>query len=152
MKVSENFVLQEFICPEIYNAWGEKSIQFIDFNIIMFAQRLRDKYGKPLVINNWHTGGKYKDSGLRRFNSKTGAKMSQHRFGRAVDIKILLANGTIDPKGGERLREFVKKNYLGMFSDIITTIEADTEGWLHADCRYTGKASLLIVPNPNIAQ
>jgi hypothetical protein len=34
--------------------------------------------------------------------------------------------------------------------DLITTIEDDTDTWLHIDCRWTFDSdTLFIVPNPN---
>ena len=56
------------------------------------AQGIRDYFGKPVTINNWHNLGKYEQSGFRRNNTLVGSKYSQHKFGRAIDIKITGVN------------------------------------------------------------
>jgi hypothetical protein len=147
MKLTKNFSLQEFVPPAMYKKWGDKSVQFIDMRIVYFAQALRDNLGMPIVINNWHTGGQYKESGLRAFNTPTGASMSQHKFGRAVDLKISDSKGVIRNDSGAILRKHVQDNW-DKYKQWITTTEADTDSWAHFDCRYTGQDTLLIVPMP----
>ncbi|MEZ5195108.1 MAG: D-Ala-D-Ala carboxypeptidase family metallohydrolase [Bacteroidales bacterium] len=139
MKVSANFILQEFIDPDIYMLRGDKSVELIDSSIIFIAQFFRDYFGQPIVINNWHDGGEYKESGLRKFLTKTGSAFSQHKFGRAVDMKIQ----DVDPE--EARREIVREwEYFKMSG--MTTIESGTPTWLHVDCSFTGIDELLIVP------
>lgn len=138
MKVSDNFVIQEFVPPEIYSIYGSKSIWFIDPDMIAVAQKLRDDLGKPITINNWHTGGQYKNSGFRMPDTLVGGKLSQHKFGRALDIKV---------KGmsAESVREYIRENYY-LYDEVITTIEKDTPTWVHIDKRWTGLNGLLEVP------
>ena len=57
MKVSKDFVIEEFVPEEIYQQFGDKSIWFIDPKIIRIAQFFRDRYGLPITINDWHNGG-----------------------------------------------------------------------------------------------
>lgn len=146
MQVSEHFILQEFVPKFIFDKWGEKSIQFIDFRIVLFAELLRQNMEQPIIINNWHKVGTYQESGLRAFTSKTGASMSQHKFGRAIDVKLLNNSGNIiDKHSGAILRTHVFENY-ALYKHLITTTEADTGSWAHFDCRYTGIDNILIVP------
>jgi len=147
MKLTTNFSLLEFIPQTIYKKWGDKSVQFLDMRIVHFAQAVRDNLKMPIVINNWHLGGKYQESGLRAFNTKTGASMSQHKFGRAVDLKIADGKGGVRSDSGEILRKHVQDNW-DRYKQWITTTEADTDTWAHFDCRYTGMDTLLIVPMP----
>lgn len=145
MEVSKNFVLQEFIYPKIFEDEGVKCIRYIDERIVKAAQIIRDYVGVPVTINNWHTGGNFTMSGLRPFNSKVGAKMSQHKFGRAIDVKVQAMNG-------EEMRDVIKKLFaIGSLKGLVTTIEDDTDTWLHLDCRWVENPNeLLIVPNPNL--
>lgn len=147
MQVSNHFILQEFVPKAIYDKWGEKSIQFIDFRIVDFAELLRQNIARPIVINNWHKGGIYQESGLRAFASKTGASMSQHKFGRAIDPKLLDDKGNIHKNSGAILRTHVFDHF-DLYKHLITTTEADTGSWGHFDCRYTGMDNILIVPFP----
>lgn len=139
MNVSKNFILKEFIDPELYMLRADKSIELIDPRIIGIAQFFRDYFGQPITINNWHKGGGYKESGLRRFLTKTGAKFSQHKFGRAIDMKIQ----DVDP---EEARQEIRKHWDKFKTCGMTTIEDGTPTWLHVDCRYTGTDTLLIIP------
>ena len=133
MKVSENFDLREFIPKDIYEAFGDRSIMFLDKRIIDIVQALRDITGKPVTINNWHTDGKYSESGYRKPDTKTGAKYSQHKFGRAADVKV----AGMTPKD---VVDIILKNQK-FFVDLgLTTIEnvEHTPSWTHLDCRWTG--------------
>lgn len=143
IQVTPNFYLDEFIDPSTYAARGDKSIVLMDHRIIIFAQWLRETLGKPITINNWATGGQYRESGLRVFNTTTGAKWSQHKFGRAIDIKCA---GATPKQVLSVIKEY--ENYL-IQRQICTTIEntSFTPTWLHCDCRFTGLDKILIV-NP----
>lgn len=143
VKISEDFYLDEVIPPEIYSARGERSIALMDDRILKGLQLLRTYARVPFVINNWQTGGKFHESGLRLHNTRTGAKWSQHKFGRALDIK---------PKGMTIRQLFaILKAHEDEFvsQGLITTVENIdyTLTWLHIDCRNTGLNELLIV-NP----
>jgi hypothetical protein len=139
MRVSLNFVLEEFVDPGTYKRYGEKSIWFIDPKVINIAQLLRDLTGSSVTINNWKVGGSYSLSGLRPFKS-IGAKMSQHKFGRGIDVKI---------KGWtpEDIHELIKDNWVLFKKEGLTVIEdvSLTPSWTHLDCRFTGLDYLLIV-------
>lgn len=87
-KVSEHFDIREFVDPETFKELGEKSIDKIDKRLVGIAELLRAKTGKPVTINNWHTGGQYHESGLRNPNTSTGAKKSAHKEGKATDNKV----------------------------------------------------------------
>lgn len=142
-RLTDNFYLDEFVCPGIYSQYGSRSVYFLDARIVTGMQFIREQIGKPIHINNWWDGGPLDERGLREFKTKTGAKFSQHKFGRAVDSNIV---GT----SVKDYFEFVMKHekYL-IENQLITTIEniSFTKTWLHCDCRYTGLDHILIV-NP----
>ena len=134
--ISANFKIQEFVPKEIYDVYGDRSIMFIDKRIIDIVQALRDISGRPIVINNWHTsspGNKYNESGYRKPDTKTGAKYSQHKFGRAADVKV----SGMNPKDVVNL---ILKNEMYFVNLGLTTIEnvEHTPTWVHLDCRWTG--------------
>lgn len=139
--INEYFFLDEFIPPEIYSVRGAKSISLMDNRIIEGISLLRKYAGVPFVVNNWASGGNRDESGLRLPNTRTGAKWSQHKYGRAVDIV---------PKGMTVRQLFaILKAHEDEFvsKKLITTVENvnHTLTWLHVDCRYTGLNELLIV-------
>lgn len=142
MKVSANFKLHEFIDPDTFQLFGNKAIWFIDPRLIAVVQRIRELLGVSVTINNWATGGSYKLSGFRPPASKTGAKYSQHRFGRGADLK---AKG-LTP---DQVLQVINYNWAELNALGLTTVEgtAHTPTWLHIDLRVTDGDELLIV-NP----
>jgi hypothetical protein len=135
MKLTDHFFLQEFVPPEIYSVYGVNSQWFIDRGLVLSVEQLRVDLAKPITINNWHTGGSYKNSGFRTPDVTVGGKLSQHRFGRAMDLKI---HGMHPEEVRAYLRIYFEKYG-------ITTIEKDTPTWVHIDKRYTGLNFLLEV-------
>lgn len=139
-KVSDNFYLDEFVDPETYKAWGNKSIWFIDPKVIRIAQLLRDLVGAPVTINNWWDGGQYKLSGLRPLDANIGAKLSQHKFGRGIDVKVK----GMKPNEVHELITY----HLSDFQEVgLTTMEHVnlTPTWTHLDVRTTIQDELLMV-------
>jgi len=78
-KLTRNFSLEEFKCPEAGLPTGE-----VLSNIKILAEQLqviRDALGKPMhIISGWRSPSYNKRIG--------GAKESQHQFGKAADIKV----------------------------------------------------------------
>lgn len=142
MKVSKNFELEEFINKNTFLQYGSGSLKFIDNRIISIAQFLRDNFG-GLTINDWHKGGHYNESGLRDFDTSTGAKFSQHKFGRAIDCKF--SDYTV-----QQVYTKILANPKKFIDAGITTLEdiSATPTWLHVDCRTTGKINDLTVVQP----
>jgi hypothetical protein len=115
---------------------------------IMFDERLlrvidniRAEFGSkahPMVINDWSWGGAYQFSGWRSPGCSTGATLSQHKFGRAVDMK---PSGNVTAK--EIRADIINWQYLPEWKDI-GGFEMD-KNWLHIDVRardMNGKINL----------
>lgn len=81
-----SFDIRELVPPSIYSRLGEDAWDLLNENALRSLQTLRDKFG-PIVVNNWHSGGAYKESGLREANTSTGAPKSAHKRGEAFDCK-----------------------------------------------------------------
>lgn len=88
IKATKSFYQDEFTFPG-----GDFSK--VDPKLVVIAQWVRDTLGLPVTINNYATGGQYKESGLRDINTKTGAKKSAHKplqehggLCKAIDIKV----------------------------------------------------------------
>lgn len=81
-----NFELRELVPPSVYKRLGEKAWTLLNEDALRSLQAVRDKFG-PIVINSWHVGGSFTESGLREPESKTGAKNSAHKRGMAFDCK-----------------------------------------------------------------
>lgn len=149
--LTPNFFLDEFIDPSIYAERGARSRELLDYRIPIAAQAVydacREDYGDSfhgLLINTWANSKrkvKRRESGLRQFNTRTGAKWSQHKYGRACDFQPL--GITIQ----QLFNAIKKREKFFIERQLITTIEnlKWTPTWLHIDCRFTGLDRFLIV-------
>jgi len=124
------FALNEVVYPGAIQARGEKAWELMDDRILRGADWLREKFG-PCVINGKFGGKGFTESGLRDPFTKIGAPFSQHKFGRALDLKFLKVSVT-------EVYDYIIRNPGEARANGITTVEdiRDTKGqWLHIDCR-----------------
>ena len=140
IKLSDHFYIDEVIPKEVYMQFYEKSVQFLDPRLAQMIEGIRNYFNVPITINNWFTGGDRHESGFRLPDTKTGVRLSQHKFGRAADL--------VFPKGTdyEKIRQTIRDKYDTFRKMGISTIEKDTNTWLHIDCRQTGMDKLYEVP------
>ncbi len=133
----KHFILQELVGPAIYKARGERAWELLQVPLLVTLDQLREKFGST-TVNNWHAGGAYSESGLRDFDTATGAKWSMHKFGGAADCKF---KGVTPAEVGA---------YILAHQDEfpqLTTIEdpRDTPSWTHVDCRNHSNAGIWVV-------
>ena len=123
------FALNELVPPHILAERGERAWALMDDRILRGADWLREKFG-PAIINGKFGGKVFTESGLRDPFTTTGAKWSQHKFGRAVDMKFLKVTA-------KEVYDYIIRNPNEARENGITTLEdiAFTGTWLHADCR-----------------
>jgi len=166
----EHFELYELVYPEVYDQYAKMNKLHLVWGVLdryalWTIDQLRKIYG-PCTINNWYQktdkgytirkgSGVFSESGLRRADTDTGSVLSQHKFGRAFDLKFR------DIPAPEVVKEMDK---LGLFrsgswrSDpdtkydafrYLTTIERSLNGvpcsWLHIDTRLytTGNGAVI---------
>src|SRR3989304_5335996 len=143
MKVSKNFIIQEFVPQSVYTQFGDKSIWFVDINLINLAQAVRDFFGATVTINNWHSKGTLQNRGYRIPLSEEGGKISKKMIGRAVDISFKDLTVT------EAYDKILKNEKLFM-SFGLTTLEdiLYTKTWLHLDIRNTGLIDKILIVKP----
>jgi hypothetical protein len=128
-----HFKAYEFVPPEVYAELGRDALHFlVDVRTLITADQLRDFFGVPVLINDWYwkkkqgvPSRKWKTQrGYRPPKSRTGARWSQHRFGRALDATVVGVSAT-------EVRDIVV-NHPSVFP-YVTRVE-DKVNWLHADC------------------
>ena len=127
---SKYFDVREWVDEKIWMQRNVKAAQMVDPVIVRIADLFREKAGQPVYINTWHTGGHFVASGFRAVWEKQGGKLSQHRCGRAVDLKVNGMN-SVDMLG------IVMRNlpeFLALGLTVIENVEK-TPTWLHLDCR-----------------
>jgi hypothetical protein len=144
MYICKYFKLEELIYPELFTAYKNRQnilYNALDDRILRAADAIREFIATPITINNWHTGGNFKESGLRNMATTTGAALSTHKFGRGLDLKFN------SPKWNpEKLREYMKSigcfeaGFLNRTDDEakpflnMTRIEwMDNMTWFHMD-------------------
>lgn len=162
IKVSDNFFLDEFICPCIYHDRQEKSIEHIDNRLIALAQWIRSKTGVSITINNyWRyyleninnakvvemvyaNKSVFKERGLRNINTGTGAKLSAHKTGQAIDVDItgMTANAMFT---------WAKENKADLYRLGVRRIEhysltgGTGRGWMHMDVKGADNKTIKII-------
>lgn len=127
-KLDGNFILQELVHPKLYKSRGVNALSYVDPAVISVAQHLRHRFG-PITINNWHTGGRYKDSGVRL---TYGSRTSAHMFGKALDLKF--GNATV-----KEVYDYILANQTVMYALGLRRMEhiSCTPTWLHIDTLET---------------
>jgi len=96
----------------------------MDERVLITADALRSRYG-PATVNDWNFGGKNQYRGWRPMGCDVGATLSQHKFGRALDM-------TFENIKAEEVRQDILDNP-GSFP-LITCVEGNVS-WLHFDVR-----------------
>ena len=105
---------------------------FIDMELIETIDKIREKIlNKPMIVNNWASGGGYTQRGLRcnicqlvRDKTKNGKLyLSAHNFGKAIDA-------TIEGMTAEEARRLIIKNQILLPCPIRLE---DGVSWLHLD-------------------
>lgn len=134
-----NFILQELVPPQIYHAYGEYSLWFLDPVALRILLFMRARYGKTYV-NNWVWGGNRDEAGFRLPTTETGATYSQHKMGRAFDPQF-------ENFSADEVREDIHENERMYMAMGLTTLESAEYAptWVHFDTRATNLDHLLIV-------
>jgi hypothetical protein len=94
--IKKFFLIEEFVSPKVYKKHGERAWKFLCPRLLHTILIIRKEIGKPITINNWHTGGSFKQRGLRSnlgyiFLSKFKKGilyLSGHVLGVAVDFDV----------------------------------------------------------------
>jgi hypothetical protein len=132
------FQPHEVVPPAVFAALSGDPVRIFrlfDERILITCDRLRGRYGS-MTINNWQWGGERKESGLRDPFSATGAKWSDHKFGRAIDAVFKLP-------AAEIRRDILSDPWHPDFEHITClemTIGGKPISWLHFACRNWDKA------------
>lgn len=80
----KHFVIKELVNPDLLKQIGEDvAWSLFDPVLLKCADAIRELYGACTV-----NASGLVDCGLRDINSKTGAKYSMHKLGRALDLHI----------------------------------------------------------------
>lgn len=145
IKGIDNFIIPEFVPPEIWDTYGKYSVRFLSPGLMELAQALRNYFDRPMTINNWYfkkdrSGFQWR--GYRTPDCPVGSQLSRHKLGLCIDFNV---RGLKD----EEVQAEIKRNYEKVFRDMgVTAIEADTPTWTHVSMETTLKDGLWVIPNP----
>lgn len=129
--LKNNFDIRELVCPHCYKTFGDSSWQFLSTQILSTLYTLRYKiFQQPIIINNWHKGGKYDERGLRcnmcsLVKNKKTIYLSAHILGMALDFNV----GTLT---SDEVSQVIRYNSHRFEYPI--RLEKKTQGWNHIDC------------------
>jgi len=140
MKIWRNFDLREFVPPAVWKDFGSASRWFLDPRMLDLAQFYRDFFDTPVRVNDWHYGGNFTERGFRLPGTNTGARLSQHKFGRAFDCNVR----GLTP---DEVRSRIEANENLFMEKGLTTLESGeiATGWVHSDIRTTDQNNIMIV-------
>jgi hypothetical protein len=121
------FKLQEIIDKETYETEGQNAWLHFSTDALIMLDDLREFFGVPITVNNWHTGGTFQFRGYRppSYPKSLSPLGSAHRYGMAFDCDI---------KGfsAERARTEILENKDSPLLANITRLEGD-KNWVHLD-------------------
>jgi len=144
VKISAHFFLDEYISPDMYYKWKERSIWWIRPELIAVDEFIRQRFGIPMIINDWYLGGTRDECGLRYPVTTVGKGDSLHKFGVASDNLF----DDKKPAFYEEVREDIINNFNELYKPLgLTTIEAGVN-WLHKDCRHIPNQTEINIVHP----
>jgi len=151
----KHFKLHEFVSQDVKTIYGLNAWQFLDPRLLYTADRIREHFGAPMTINNWHwklkkskseeesqailnSPGVFDQRGLRSPWCREGAILSQHRFGRALDFDIRGFSA-------EQVRQEILKEQNCEKFRYISVME-DCTNWVHVDIRQMTGDQIYLLP------
>lgn len=110
------FTIKELVNPTLLKQIGETvAWTLFDENILRSADALRNKYGAITINADGLT-----DCGLRDPQSKTGAKYSMHKIGRALDGHIVtIEKAAMKYTNAEERKKFKIKEYNKIRQELL---------------------------------
>ncbi len=129
--IPDHFSIKELVPPDLYAEMSDAAIVLLDDRILRILDAVRDHFGVPVTVNNWHTGGSFKQRGLRTEMVLGGAKHGPHFYGRAADLDV-------QGMTADAVRREILANQSEEPFDLITGMEMGVS-WVHLDCanRYS---------------
>lgn len=146
MDIQKYFKLQELVCPDVYRKYGDRAWSFFDPRLLETLLFLREKIGRPFIVNNWGMGmgGNLSQRGLRcnlcDLNKKATLNdrvyMSAHSQGQGVDFDVK----------GMQAHE-VRKLIIEIQEELPYPIRLENNvSWVHLDVRDAGKKVYIFNP------
>lgn len=121
------FQIFELVPESLHKRFDEDRLwRIFDNRMLLTIDRVRIRYNRKAYINDWYWRGIYEHRGFRRFGCPIGAKLSDHKFGRAFDM-------TFEGLSSEEIRVDIRGNPNIKAFEYITIVENNVS-WLHISC------------------
>lgn len=126
----KHFVIKELVAPELLRTIPEKTLwTLFDERLLKCADLIREVYG-PCTVN----ASGLTDCGLRDPQSKTGAKYSMHKIGRALDLHIRSIELQYAGNKSAKLAQYNRVREQLLADDRFKVLNfEDNITWLHID-------------------
>ena len=138
---SKYFKIQELVSPQTFEKFGEGAWIFISPKWITILDTIREHFGKPVIINNWHTGGQFKNRGLRVPGCGVGKETSQH-YQTPLQCSDFNVSGVSDIEVKKAIMKDWEKFYKLGVRRMESHIDAPT--WCHLDCKETNQKTIIL--------
>lgn len=113
------FSIKEFVPEKVFKEFGDKSIWFVRPEILVTADRIRERYNKPMVVNTWpFQENGFQNRGFRDPDCIYGAKRSLHKLACAIDFNVE------DIPSEEIQKDIIKHPFQKSF-ELITCVEIE---------------------------
>jgi len=136
----KHFDLSELVPPQVQSELGDQAILLLEPRMLMMIDGIRNFFNRRITVNNWHYGGQFTLRCFRPSDTTTGARWSQHKFGRAADMDI-------EGYTAEQARSIILANQKNPELTYISVMESKVN-WVHADCRNIKSTSGIVLVNP----
>lgn len=127
----KHFGIKELVPKALYNKYKGRGDAFLfqvvfDERLLKLIDTIRESFG-PMTVCDWSWGGASQYRGFRPPDCTVGAALSQHRFGRAVDM----IPKDISP---DEIRDYIIQRQNHIEWKDVGGLEMDIT-WLHIDVR-----------------
>jgi hypothetical protein len=131
-----HFSIEELVCLQVYEKFGETAWSFFDDKLLQTLDLLRDQLG-PIYINNWDSGGQFDQRGFRCLHcqlvmdaiKKGTLYCSAHMTGQAADFDV-------KDMSAAQVRLWILQNDIKLPYPV--RLEKSTN-WVHIDIRDSGQ-------------
>lgn len=144
MYTPKYFKIWEMVPKDFYTKYQKRGADYLwtilfDERLLRSMDTIREQFG-PMKVNDWKAGGNNQYRGIRPPSCKIGADLSQHRFGRAVD----LIPHNYSPS---EIRADIIQDQMGEPYKFIGGLEMKIS-WLHIDVRQRNPLNHIWQFNP----
>jgi hypothetical protein len=123
----KHFQPYEIVDRITFEHMGDQALSLFNPEALQALDDLREYFGVPITVNNWHSGGLFEWRGFRTPEKaiELGAPQSRHAKGEAFDLDV-------QGMPAEEVRRIIIENKNHLLLQRITRLEAG-KSWVHFD-------------------